>query len=216
VRFGKDDRKVEVMRPYLAHQARTGRSGVAAIGIAQEFQNVFASTQRTGNPVPWFSFFKADRRVTCFYFYVWDIDFGPAFIKICAYFPYPIKVWLNGHEYAKRQATHAGIGFTELSNGFASCADPAALQAICDRLGSGAITVFFERWMSQLPLPLTDADRAAGYWWELSMRQVEISRTSTSATPTASNCSSTGPGTWAGPSNSTACPERGSSPAAPR
>ena len=177
VRFGKDDRKVEVMRPYLAHQARTGRSGVAAIGIAQEFQNVFASTQRTGNPVPWFSFFKADRRVTCFYFYVWDIDFGPAFIKICAYFPYPIKVWLNGHEYAKRQATHAGIGFTELSNGFASCADPAALQAICDRLGSGAITVFFERWMSQLPLPLTDADRAAGYWWELSMRQVEISRT---------------------------------------
>ena len=23
-------------------------------------------------------------------------------------------MWLNGHEYAKRQATHAGIGFTEL------------------------------------------------------------------------------------------------------
>jgi hypothetical protein len=37
--------------------------------------------------------------------------------------------------------------------------------------------VFFERWMSRLPLPLTDADRAAGYWWELSMRQVEVSRT---------------------------------------
>ena len=108
---------------------------------------------------------------------VWDIDFGPAFIKICTYFPYPIKVWLNGHEYAKRQATKAGIGFTELSNGFATCADPAALQAICDRLGPGAITVFFERWMSRLPLPLTEHDRGAGYWWELSMRQVEVSRT---------------------------------------
>ena len=72
VRFGKDDRKIEVMRPYLARQARTGRSGVAAIGIAQEFQNVFASAQRTGhNGIPWFSFTKADRRVTCFYFYVW-------------------------------------------------------------------------------------------------------------------------------------------------
>ena len=177
VRFGKDDRKVKVMRPYLARQARTGRCGVAAIGIAQEFQNVFASTQRKGNPVPWFSFFKADRRVTCFYFYLWDIDFGPTFIKICAYFPYPIKVWLNGHEWAKRQATQAGIEFSELSNGFARCADPAPLQAICDRLGPGAITVFFERWMSRLPLPLTDADRAAGYWWELSMRQVEVSRT---------------------------------------
>ncbi|MGO9697551.1 MAG: hypothetical protein ACLPYO_28285 [Mycobacterium sp.] len=178
VRFGKDDRKIDVMRPYLARQARTGRSGVAAIGLAQEFQNVFASAQRKGDSgVPWFSFFKADRRVTCFYFYLWDADFGPAFIKICAYFPYPIKVWLNGHEWAKRQATRAGIGFSELSNGFATCADPAALQAICDRLGQGTIGVFFERWMSRLPLPLTDADRAAGYWWQLSMRQVEVSHT---------------------------------------
>ena len=178
LRFGRDDRKIEVMRPYLARQARTGRSGVAAIGIAQEFQNVFSSAQRKGDSgVPWFSFFKADRRVTCFYFYLWDDDFGPAFIKICAYFPYPIKVWLNGHEWAKRQATGAGIGFTELSNGFASCADPAALQAICDRLGPGTIGVFFDRWMSRLPLPLTEHDRAAGYWWELSMRQVEVSRT---------------------------------------
>ena len=178
VRFAKGDRKIEVMRPYLARQARTGRSGVAAIGTAQEFQNVFASAQRTGdNGVPWFSFTKADRRVTCFYFYLWDADFGPAFIKICTYFPYPIKVWLNGHEWAKRQATQAGIGFSELSNGFATCADPAALQAICDRLGPGTIGVFFERWMSRLPLPLTEHDRAAGYWWELSMRQIEVSRT---------------------------------------
>jgi len=38
-------------------------------------------------------------------------------------------------------------------------------------------TVLFERWMSRIPLPLTAADRAAGYWWELSMRQVEVSRT---------------------------------------
>ncbi len=167
VRFEKADRKIDRMAPYVRAQAKTGRSGVAAIGIAQEYQNVFATSQRqdrgdTGNQV-WFSFYKADRRVTCFYFYLWDVDFGPAFIKVCAYFPYPAKVWLNGHEWAKRQATHAGIGFTELSNGFATCTDPAGLQAICDRLGPGPINVFFERWMSILPLPLTPADREAGY-----------------------------------------------------
>ena len=64
-----------------------------------------------------------------------------------------------------------------MSNGFASCDDPAGLQAICDRLGPSDIEGFFDRWMEVLPLPLTDADRAAGYWWELSMRQVETSRT---------------------------------------
>ncbi len=178
IRFTKGDRKIDVMRRYVAAQAKTGQSGVAGIGYAQEYQNVFASTRREGtNGIPWFSFTKADRRVTCFYFYLWDADFGPAFIKICAYFPYPAKVWVNGHEWAKRQATHAGIGFTELSNGFATCDDPAALQGICDRLGPGTINVFFARWMSVLPLPLTDADRAAGYDWELSMRQIEASRT---------------------------------------
>jgi hypothetical protein len=31
--------------------------------------------------------------------------------------------------------------------------------------------------MAQIPTPLTATDRAAGYWWELSMRQVEVSRT---------------------------------------
>jgi hypothetical protein len=127
---------------------------------------VFASSQRadrgrTGHQV-WFTFHKADRRVTCFYFYLWDIDFGSSFIKICAYFPYPIKVWVNGHEWAKRQASVAGIGWTALSNGFASCTDPAALQDICDRLGPGMIGVFFERWMSVLPIPPTEHDRTDG------------------------------------------------------
>jgi hypothetical protein len=64
-----------------------------------------------------------------------------------------------------------------LSNGFANCQDPAALQEICDRLGPGTIQVFFQRWMAVLPLPLTEHDRVAGYWWELSVRQIEVSRT---------------------------------------
>ena len=147
VRFTKTDRKIEKMRSYLAAQAQTGRSGVAAIGVAQEYANVFTGTQRDApNGIPWFSFAKADRRVTCYYFYLWDDDFGPAFIKVCAYFPYPAKIWINGHEWAKRQATHAGIGFTELSNGFAATDDPAGLQAICDRLGPATIEAFAERW----------------------------------------------------------------------
>src|SRR3954467_513988 len=184
VRFTKADRKIEKMRPYLVAQAATGRSGVAAIGVAQEYANVFTGTQRDApNDIPWFSFHKADRRVTCYYFYLWDDDFGPAFIKICAYFPYPAKIWINGHEWAKRQATHAGIGFTELSNGFAATDDPAGLQAICDRLGPATIEAFAERWFAVLPLPLTPHDQAGGYWWEISMRQVEVSRTIVFAQP---------------------------------
>jgi hypothetical protein len=122
------------------------------------------------------SFRKQDRRVTCVSFSVWD-DFGPGFVKLCAWFPYPGKVWVNGHECATRQAATAGVGFTALSNGFASCEDPSGLQALCDRLGPADIQDVLDRWLAVIPTPLTDADRQGGYCWELSMRQVEVCRT---------------------------------------
>jgi len=175
VRFKKGDRHIDLMRPYL--EAAT-QPAVVAIGVAQEFQSVFAASQRdTPTGAPFFTFYKADRRVTAYYFYVSDAEFGHGFIKICAYFPYPGKVWVNGHEWAKRQAQRHGLEYSELSNGFASCADPARLQVICNRLGPNQIQSFFERWMSAIPAPLGPSDRAAGFWWELSMRQIEVSRT---------------------------------------
>ncbi|HET9899338.1 MAG TPA: hypothetical protein VFQ44_30805 [Streptosporangiaceae bacterium] len=60
---------------------------------------------------------------------------------------------------------------------FASCDDPVLLQRICDTLAPGAVQAWSDRWMSKIPLPLTDAGRDAGFWWQLSMRQIETSRT---------------------------------------
>ena len=173
------DRNIEVMRPYLERAAETGRSQVAAIGVAQEAQRVFIARKRDTDPgkCPQFSFDKKDRRVTVFYFCLWDAGFGPAFIKVCTYCPWPVKIWVNGHEWAKQQARKVGLGFTELSNGFASTEDPVLLQRICDALQPGTINVFFQRWLARLPLPLGPKDRNAGYWWECSMAQVEVSRT---------------------------------------
>src|SRR5947207_5164890 len=173
------------MQPYLDKAAATGRSQVAAIGVTQEPQRVLIARQRDTDPSkpPQFSFDKKDRRVTVYYFYLWDASFGPAFIKICTYCPWPVKIWVNGHEWAKQQARKAGLAFTELSNGFAACADPAMLQKICDALQPGTIEVFFQRWLSRLPLPLDLSDQRAGYWWECSMAQVEVSRTIVFAQP---------------------------------
>ena len=173
-----DDRKLDHVRPHLDRAAREGSFGVVAIVVAQEFQWVTGARNRSRTPgVVSYDFVKEERRVNAYYFYVHDRQFGPGFIKICGYFPYPAKVWVNGHEWAKQQAARAGIAFTELANGFASCQDPAGLQAICDRFGPGDVQAFFDRWMRVIPAPFTPADRAAGYWWELSMRQVEVSRT---------------------------------------
>src|SRR5262249_58421801 len=65
----------------------------------------------------------------------------------------------------------------ECSKGVVAWEDRAAWQQVGDRSGQAVIGAFAERWLRRLPLPFGRDDERAGYWWELSMRQVEVSRT---------------------------------------
>src|SRR5437660_1419500 len=128
-----DDRKLDHVRPYLDRAERTGRYGVVAIVACQEFQWVISARNRSKKPgVASLDFFKEQRRVGIYYFYILDPEFGPGFIKLCTYAPWPGKVWLNGHEWVKRQAVRDGLAYTALHNGFASTPEPERLQATCD------------------------------------------------------------------------------------
>lgn len=136
IRFRAGERKADVMAPYLQAAAATGRSQVAAVGCAQEFQLVWTARKRDTDPgrCPQFSFTREQRRVSVFYVYIFDEQMAPGFIKICTYFPYPVKVWVNGHEWAKRQAAAAGIGFTALPAG----SPPAMTRPRCSRSATGS------------------------------------------------------------------------------
>jgi hypothetical protein len=72
--------------------------------------------------------------VNHYYFYCVDADFGPLFVKFCSYFPYNAKLYINGHEYLKRQLTKRGMAFEPLDNGIKSCANPELLQQLADEL----------------------------------------------------------------------------------
>jgi hypothetical protein len=64
-----------------------------------------------------------------------------------------------------------------LDNGIAAVDDPAALHALCRRFSAAHIQRFFDRWMHRLPNPFTANDRRAGYTYQLSILQLEVSRT---------------------------------------
>jgi len=90
ISFKAGERKADVMSPYLDAAAGSGRSQVAAIGCAQEFQLVWTARKRDTDPggCPQFSFTKEQRRVSVFYVYIWDTAMGGGFyIKFCSYFP---------------------------------------------------------------------------------------------------------------------------------
>lgn len=180
-RFAKGENKEEIARPLIEAAEREGGDGrVVLIGIAQEKAPVWRSWKAKGQEHaahPHMEWGRQMAFVNHFYFYLWDPEWGGAFWKTNAYAPWPVWIWLNGHTWAQRQCARAGIGYTALDNGFRDCEDPAALQKICDRLGSGAVKSFFWRWQRRLPSPLTRADVRAGYVYELAFRQFEISDT---------------------------------------
>jgi hypothetical protein len=156
----------------------SGEEGVVFLGVAQERCKSFkASKGSTPSGGVCFDFYRQSVFVNHLYFYVQDRDWGPAFVKIGTYLPYPVKLCLNGHEWVKQQLRREGIGFESLDNGFLSCQDPARLQQVCDRLGPEAIQAFFERWSGQLPWPLSAADQEAGFRHQLSLWQIELSLT---------------------------------------
>jgi hypothetical protein len=176
VDFVKGQRKDDIMHQHLA--AFTGTEGVLFIGRAQEKTVLFRTEKRRnaeGVAYPWIV--KTTGVVNHFYVYAVDDDFGPFFLKFCSYFPYNARLCINGHEWAKRQAGKEGIGFTALDNGFATVDDPAAVQALCDRLGPAQIQALLDKWLQILPGAFTDADRDAGYRYELSILQAEFSLT---------------------------------------
>lgn len=175
IRFERKQRKDDVAAWYR-HRFK-GDEGVVFIGSAQEKVNGFkARKDQKGNLVR-FDFSRQSVYVKVYYIYLQDRDFGPGFIKVATYAPYPVKVCLNGHEWVKQQLRHEGIEFTALDNGFRRCQDPERLQALCHELGAEQVQAFFDKWVGRLPWPLTREDRHAGYTHRLSIWQMEVSLT---------------------------------------
>jgi len=153
---------------------RNVRDAIVFIGVAQEKAQAFHGKKVRGQ-------FQFDRDKTVYvnhyYFYIDDEEFGPLFLKVCSYAPWGVKLCLNGHEWAKRQLDKRRIAYEALDNGFLSCSEPEKLQKICDSLGPDDIDRVFRKWLRRIPLPLRPEDRQAGYDWDLSIWQMEVSLT---------------------------------------
>lgn len=177
MRFAKGVVKEDVARPYMRKAEREDRTGVVMLGVAQEKAFAWREWRDGGNDAhPHFEFARQAVFVNHHYFYIAYPQWGPSFIKTNAYAPYPVWVYLNGHEWAKRQAARDGVEFTPLDNGFRACDQAERLAGICGALSEREIETFVDRWTRVLPSPFTAAERGR-YGYRLSVRQLEMSDT---------------------------------------
>lgn len=176
VTFTKGQRKDDVAQHYLA--TFEGDEGVLFVGKAQEKASVFRTEKRrdaAGKAYPWI--IRSTAMVNHYYVYILDRDFGPLFIKFCSYFPYPVKLCLNGHEWLKRQLTQRAVPFEPLDNGIRATDQATRVQRLADTLDAAKIDAVFRKWLRRLPHPFAPAHRAAGYRYQLSILQAEFALT---------------------------------------
>lgn len=177
VTFKRGERKDDIAKDYLSGYEY--EEGVMFVGKAQEKARVIRTERRTnpdtGATYPWLV--KSTAMVNHYYFYIYDIDFGPMFIKFCSYFPYSVKVCINGNEWLKCQLLKRGIEFEALDNGILSCSDAERVQKIADSLNASKIDRVFRKWLRRLPHPFTAQHRASGYRYQLSILQSEFALT---------------------------------------
>jgi hypothetical protein len=76
----------------------------------------------------------------------------------------------NERQDAQRQRVSAAHSLSVLCR-------TRATAAVCDSLGPEQIDSVFRKWLKRIPLPLRVEDRQAGYDWDLSIWQTEVSLT---------------------------------------
>jgi hypothetical protein len=105
VRFAKGQSKDEVARRYLA--GHDGGEQILFAGVAQEKTRVWRTRQRrdvvTGKRYPWLC--QEQAMVNHWYFYGFDADFGPFYVKFCGYFPYTGQIYLFSELSRSRKLT---------------------------------------------------------------------------------------------------------------
>jgi hypothetical protein len=161
----KDVRREDWVEPY--YQQLDARAGVAVILKCREAERMavhLAKRQRVAVERRW---------VNLYYFYLNDPDCGRMFLRICPYFPFNIRLWMNGHNWLACQLHKEGIAFSKHANVFVDCADPERLQQLADAFAPQHIQASVATWLARWLPFFSAAEAAQGFGHQLFMTQME-------------------------------------------
>jgi hypothetical protein len=107
-------------------------------------------------------------------FYIHDRAWGRMFVRLCPYFPFPARVYLNQHYWLAQHLQERGIRFLRCANAFLRCSHCQQLQQLADSLQPQDITRCAQKWLTCLvPFFTARERREAGVQHRLFFAQVE-------------------------------------------
>lgn len=169
-------------RPYLHPEARHRKedlvrsliekeklsSGLVCVLEAQEVSPAICFAGSDAAP----RVYDGRRSCQVFYFYHLDSDFGLMHVRLQAWFPFDIQVYVNGHHWLERQLVRQRLAFTSLDNALLSVSDPQQAQALADRFVRLRWDSILNRWAKRFNPLLRDVFKGMRYRWFVD--QVEV------------------------------------------
>jgi DNA-binding transcriptional ArsR family regulator len=114
------------------------------------------------------------RWVDQYNFSINDARWGRMFVRVCPYFPFSARVYLNQHHWLAQRLRERGIPFRQCGNAFLNCGDPEALQALADSLTPQDLLACGQKWLAALTPYFTPEERQpAGCQHRLFFAQTE-------------------------------------------
>src|SRR5215831_2488702 len=148
-------RREALVQPYF--ERLQGQSGLAVILRCREPERIAVCFAKRGNAVE-----LAQRWINLYYFYLQHPQCGRIFLRVCPYFPFNARFWMNGHDWLARRLRAEGIAFQQCDNAFTHCADPERLRQLADTFSPEDITAAVDPLLQQYIPYFNHNDRREG------------------------------------------------------
>jgi len=159
-------RREALVQPYF--ERLQGQPGLAVILRCREPERIAVCFAKRGNAVE-----LAQRWINLYYFYLQHPQCGRSFLRVCPYFPFNARFWMNGHDWLARRLRAEGIAFQQCDNAFSHCADPERLQQLADAFSPEDITAAVDPLLQQYIPYFSNDDRRDGLRHRWFMAQIE-------------------------------------------
>jgi hypothetical protein len=108
---------------------------------------------------------RAVRRALCLYYYYQDPQFGFMHVRLQAWLPFAMQIYLNGHEILAKKLRKHGIGYRQEDNAFLWIEDCPRAQRLADRIVRRRWHRVFSSFAGRVNPLMNDLLRWKEYYW---------------------------------------------------
>ena len=109
------------------------------------------------------------------YFYFIDEDYGLCFFRVQTYFPFKVKVYINGHEKLALEMKKANIEYSKDDNCFTWIENIKEAQSLSDRIDIRKFHSKLDSWVEQYVPIIKELNKVWELKYHWSIKQIEYS-----------------------------------------